>query len=192
MKLEGRDGEFVVIGENIHTTRVVLRKGRLVVKNPEGVEAVRYLRHAQEKTTLPRDSRRTSKRRRITRKAESNTSRSPFMRRCPERAPQADDGLAYLHRLVQRQVDAGADYLDLNVDEVSLRLDDQKASMQWLVRAVQAVSPVPLSVDSSNVETIQVGLESLQRKEPGVPLLNSASLERLEALDLARRYHAQG
>jgi 5-methyltetrahydrofolate--homocysteine methyltransferase len=88
---------------------------------------------------------------------------------------------------VERQLSAGVDFLDLNVDEVSLKLNEQKAAMQWLVRTVQSMSPVPVSVDSSNIEIIQAGLEACQTKA-GSNLLNSASLERLEALDLAREH----
>ena len=98
---------------------------------------------------------------------------------------EASEGLNYVHRLVQRQVDAGADFVDLNVDEISLRPQEQKEAMQWLVRTVEEMCPIPLSVDSSNVETIQAGLESGDRRA-GRILLNSASLERLEALDLAK------
>ena len=188
MRLDGRDGEFVVIGENIHTTRVVLRKGKLVVKNPAGVEAVRfYDTHRKRRfLAIPEDVKRT----RDYEEGRVKYVKIALHAAMSGREPHAGDGLAYLHRLVQRQVDAAADYLDLNVDEVSLRLDDQKASMQWLVRAVQEVSPVPLSVDSSNVETIQVGLEACDGRA-GRALLNSASLERLEALDLARRYNSR-
>ena len=97
------------------------------------------------------------------------------------------EGLRYLRYLVERQLAAGVDFLDLNVDEVSLKLNEQKAAMQWLVRTVQSMSPVPVSVDSSNIEIIQAGLEACQTKA-GSNLLNSASLERLEALDLAREH----
>ena len=103
---------------------------------------------------------------------------------------EASEGLTYVRRLVQRQVDAGADFIDLNVDEVSLRPQDQIEAMKWLVRTVQEMCPIPLSVDSSNVETIQAGLEAGDGRA-GRMLLNSASLERLEALDLAKQYDSQ-
>jgi cobalamin-dependent methionine synthase I len=93
--------------------------------------------------------------------------------------------MEYLRALVRRQVDAGAHFLDLNVDEVSLSPAEQKAAMQWLVRTVEEISPAPLSVDSSNVETIVAGLEACQGRA-GRPMLNSASLERTEALGIAR------
>lgn len=188
MKLEGRDGEFVVIGENIHTTRVVLRRGRLVVENPDGVEAVRYFdtRKRRRFLTVPDDFKRTQ---------DYEEGRVKHVKIAVQaamsgHAPHSDDGLAYLHRMVQRQEDAGTDYLDLNVDEVSLRLDEQKEAMRWLVGVVQEVSPIPISVDSSNVETIGEGLEACNGRA-GRPLLNSASLERLEALDLALRFNAR-
>ena len=42
MKLQNPDLDFVIIGENIHTTRVVMRRGKLVTTTDEGNEAVRY------------------------------------------------------------------------------------------------------------------------------------------------------
>jgi 5-methyltetrahydrofolate--homocysteine methyltransferase len=82
-------------------------------------------------------------------------------------------------------VSAGADFLDLNVDEVSLKLSEQKEAMRWLVRAIEPLSPVPLSIDSSNQEILLTGIEACEGKA-GRPLLNSASLERIDALDLAK------
>jgi cobalamin-dependent methionine synthase I len=188
MKLNGREGEFIVIGENIHTTRVVLRKGRLIVTSPDGVEAVRYPGPDGENRylTIPEAIKRTQ---------DYEEGRVKHIKIALQAAlsglePGASEGLEYLRYLVRRQVEAGADFLDLNVDEVSLRLEDQKAAMQWLVRTVQQVCSTPLSVDSSNIEIIQVGLEA-SNGAAGRLLLNSASLERLEALDLAIRHHTQ-
>ena len=188
MKLEGREGEFVIIGENIHTTRVLLRKGKLVTTNPDGVEAVRYYDTDKKRRYLviPEEAKRTQ---------DYEEGRVKHVKIAVQAAmagqePDRGDGLAYLHRMVQRQVEAGADFLDLQVDEISLRLEDQKAAMQWLVREVEKISPVPLSVDSSNIETIQVGLEACDGRA-GRALLNSASLERLEALDLTREYNTR-
>ncbi|MDE2812990.1 MAG: hypothetical protein OXM01_08205, partial [Gemmatimonadota bacterium] len=42
MNIPGTDRPFFVIGENIHTTRVVLRKGKLIGPDPQGVESVRF------------------------------------------------------------------------------------------------------------------------------------------------------
>ena len=46
-------------------------------------------------------------------------------------------GHDYLRYLVRQQEIAGCHYLDVNVDEISIKLDDQKKAMTWLVRAVQ-------------------------------------------------------
>ena len=186
MKLNGR--EFIIIGENVHTTRVVLRKGKLVTNNPDGVESVRYLdsRKKRRYLTIPEDEKKTQ---------DYEEGRVKHVKIAVQAAmtgegDEASEGLNYVHRLVQRQVDAGADFIDLNVDEISLRPQEQKEAMQWLVRTAQEMCPVPLSVDSSNVETIQSGLEAGDGRA-GRMLLNSASLERLEALDLAKQYDTQ-
>jgi 5-methyltetrahydrofolate--homocysteine methyltransferase len=50
------------------------------------------------------------------------------------------------------------------------------------------MSALPLAVDSSRVETLRAGLEVMEGRRC---LLNSASLERLEALDLAREHGAE-
>ncbi len=186
MELNGK--EFIIIGENVHTTRVVLRKGKLVTDNPDGVEAVRYLDSKKKRRylTIPDDVKETQ---------DYEEGRVKHVKIAIQAAmggegADASEGLTYVFRLVQRQVDAGADFIDLNVDEISLRPQEQKEAMQWLVQTVGEICPVPLSVDSSNVETIQAGLEAGDARA-GRMLLNSASLERLEALDLAKQNDTQ-
>src|SRR5205823_7206537 len=63
-------------------------------------------------------------------------------------------GLAYLRTIALRQVEAGAAFLDVNVDEVSHRLPEQIETMRWLVDWLAPIAPVPLSIDSSNLEII--------------------------------------
>ena len=180
--------EFIIIGENVHTTRVVLRKGKLVTNNRDGVESVRYLDSKKKRRylTIPDDVKETQ---------DYEEGRVKHVKIAIQAAmggegADASEGLTYVYRLVQRQVDAGADFIDLNVDEISLRPQEQKEAMQWLVQTVEEMCPVPLSVDSSNVETIQAGLEAGDGRA-GRMLLNSASLERLEALDLAKQNDTQ-
>jgi 5-methyltetrahydrofolate--homocysteine methyltransferase len=107
-----------------------------------------------------------------------------------ENAPDRAEGWEYLRHLVHRQEAAGAAFLDLNVDEISLKPADQKAAMAWLVRTVQQMTRLPPAVDSSNIDVIRAGLEAC---DPAAarPMLNSASLERIEALDLARQHAAR-
>src|SRR5262249_1372195 len=99
--------------------------------------------------------------------------------------PHTTEGLTYLRTLVEKQLRGGADFLDLNIDEISLKLEEQKSAMRWLVRTVEPLSSVPLSIDSSNQEILLAGIETCTGSS-GAPLLNSASLERIDALDYAR------
>ena len=183
MKLNGRD--FIIIGENVHTTRVVRRKGKLVTNNPEGVESVRYLDTNKKRCYLviPES---------IKKSQEYEEGRVKHVIIAVRGAmsgeePHASEGLEYIRKIVQRQVDANTDFLDVNVDEISWRLAEQKEAMRWLVQTVQQMTDTPLSVDSSNTEIIAAGLEVYDNRV-GRALLNSASLERLEALDLAKQY----
>jgi 5-methyltetrahydrofolate--homocysteine methyltransferase len=57
--------------------------------------------------------------------------------------------------------------------------------MRWLVELLAPVSSVPLSIDSSNLDIIRSGMEAAG-SAAGAPMLNSASLERLEALAVAK------
>jgi 5-methyltetrahydrofolate--homocysteine methyltransferase len=176
------DRQFIAIGENIHTTRVVLRKGKRVALDPEGREAVRFADGEGRACylTIPAP---------IKAAQDYQEGRVKHVKIALQAAMGgAEEGMEYLRFLVRRQEGAGADFLDLNVDEVSLRYEEQRVAMQWLVRAIREMSPLPLAVDSSRVETLRAGLEVMEGRRC---LLNSASLERLEALDLAREFGAE-
>ena len=74
--------------------------------------------------------------------------------------PDAETGLAYLHALAVRQVEAGAQYLDVNVDEYSHRPHEQIEAMEWLVGVLAPIVRVPLSIDSSSIEIIRAGMDA--------------------------------
>ena len=83
----------------------------------------------------------------------------------------------FLQNLAKRQVEKGAHVLDLNIGP------QKKAGaevMDWLVRTVQEVVDVPLSLDSTNAEAIRAGLEVCKQK----PIINStnADPERMSVL----------
>lgn len=185
MRPTGRGGEFAVIGENVHATRVLLRKGSQVVDEAKGRPAVRFVdAEGRDRTmTLP-DAIVDSDQFRL---GKVKHVRAALMAGMDE-GEDACDAVAYLGSLVRRQVAAGADFLDLNVDEVSPDPARQEAAIAWLVRTVEAVTAdVPVSLDSSSVGVIRTGLEAT-RRPAGPPLLNSASLERLDVLDLAAEH----
>ncbi len=180
--------QFVIIGENIHTTRVVRRNGRRATTLPGGVEAVEYRDRAGNVShlTVPEHFTRTQ--------PYEQGNLKHFMiavwKGLHGDADEAAQGTAYVQREVYRQIAAGAHYLDLNVDEASYRLEEQIASMEWLIRNTQSVSSAPPSVDSSNPDIIAAGLEAYDGSA-GRPMLNSVALERIDTLDLAVRHNAR-
>ena len=180
---------FIVIGENIHTTRVLRRKGNRISDLADGSPAVNYRTKAGEVRYLP-----IPEAYRNTQDYEEGRVKHVqiAVRAAMAGGAEAAEGLRYLQRLAQRQEDAGAHFLDLNVDEISLRPEEQQAAMRWLVATMRDASRVPLSIDSSNVDIIRAGLEACSDGANSArALLNSASQERLDALDLAREYDAQ-
>jgi 5-methyltetrahydrofolate--homocysteine methyltransferase len=178
MKPAGHDREFIVIGENIHTTRVVLLNGKLVERLPSGEEAVRYTDASGQVRHLVIPEAMKSRQ-------DYQEGRVKHVMIAVRQAMAGDEeGLRYLKALIHRQITSGSDYLDLNVDEISLKPAEQIAAMQWLVRFVESNASIPVAVDSSNLDIIRAGIDACEGRN-GPPMLNSASLERLEALDLA-------
>jgi 5-methyltetrahydrofolate--homocysteine methyltransferase len=172
---------FIIIGENVHTTRIVRRRDARVGLDESGREAIAFVDADGEQRWLP-----VSSAEQATMEYEEGRIKHVrnALRMAMAEADDADVALAYLHAIARSQVEAGAAFLDVNVDEVSIKLADQTAAMRWLVGAISPAVPVPLSIDSSNLEIIEAGIEAADR-HAGAPMLNSASLERLEALDLA-------
>ena len=83
--------------------------------------------------------------------------------------------------------DSGADYLDLNIGPARKGGDEL---MDWLVKTVQEVSDLPLSLDTTNPVAMEAGLKANAK---GRPLINSVSLqpERLEkGIPMVTKYNA--
>jgi 5-methyltetrahydrofolate--homocysteine methyltransferase len=179
--------QFIVLGENIHTTRVVKRGGVRGHVFEDGTEAIKY---------------RVGGERRYVHVPEHFTTTQPYEQGNLKHfmiavwkglngdADESAEGCAYIEYEVNRQVRAGAHYLDLNVDEASYRLHEQKEAMEWLVKFIESVSSVPPSIDSSNPEIIEVGLHAYGGTR-GRPILNSIALERPDTIDLALKYNAR-
>ena len=175
------DESFTIIGENIHASRVLLRKGRRVVEGDDGREAIRYRESDGNWALLPLPDGYEGRQ-------EYNEGRIKHIMVAIEQGMSQDEalsaaGVAYIHYEARRQVEVGAHFLDINVDEVSPFPERQLAAMEWLVPTTQAAVDVPLSVDSSNPEIIITGLGSYDRRS-GRPIVNSASLERPEVLKM--------
>src|ERR671913_1810640 len=89
-----------------------------------------------------------------------------------------------VERDVLAQVEAGAQMLDVNA---GIPLADEPAILAKTIQLVQALTDVPLSIDSSIVAALEAGLAAYK----GRPLVNSVTgeEERLEAvLPLVKKY----
>lgn len=108
---------------------------------------------------------------------------SPTIRKAiEERNPEP------IFKRAKEQLDAGANYLDLNIGPAR---KDGEEIMQWAVKAVQSkFDNVPLALDTTNKKAIEAGLKVYNR-EKGKPIINSADAgERIGNIDLAAQYDA--
>jgi len=70
--------------------------------------------------------------------------------------------------LAQKQTEAGASYLDVNVGTAA---EDPLEAMQWLVKTIQKECKTPLTLDSQKLDVIKAGLEVVE----GDVMINSVS-----------------
>lgn len=99
-----------------------------------------------------------------------------------------DRDAKFFQELAVKQVEAGAQALDLNLGP---RKKDWEEVFPWMVKAVESVVDVPLSFDSTNLFGIEAGLKTITKTRP---IINSTSAEpeRLEKVPLlAKQYDAQ-
>jgi 5-methyltetrahydrofolate corrinoid/iron sulfur protein methyltransferase len=88
-----------------------------------------------------------------------------------------------IQQLAVAQTKAGMDFIDINIGPA--RKDGDKF-MEWVVKTVQEVTDVPLSLDTTNPIAMAAGLQAHR----GKALINSISLERMEEeLPLAVKYN---
>lgn len=82
---------------------------------------------------------------------------------------------ALIEQLAREQVEAGADYLDINAGTGPER---EAEDMVWLIQVAQHAVAVPLCLDSPNAATLKLAIKAVDRK----PMINSISgePERLE------------
>lgn len=84
--------------------------------------------------------------------------------------------LHYLEAAVHLQLRAGAQILDLCVDEMSPYPAQRMEWIRWLVQTVQGMTDAIISIDSSDPLTIEAGLKVYDRKKSR-PFINSVNLE---------------
>ncbi len=89
-----------------------------------------------------------------------------------------------LQEMAKAQVEAGVDYLDINIGPARKAGDEL---MAWAVETVQEVTDKPLSLDTTNPVAVEAGLKAHQ----GKALINSISPARMEEeLPLVKQYNA--
>jgi 5-methyltetrahydrofolate corrinoid/iron sulfur protein methyltransferase len=94
----------------------------------------------------------------------------------------------FFQELAVKQVEAGAQALDLNLGP---RKKDGEEVFPWIVETVESVVDIPLSFDSTNLAGIEAGLKKVTKAQP---IINSTSAEpeRLEKVPLvAKKYNAR-
>jgi 5-methyltetrahydrofolate--homocysteine methyltransferase len=79
---------------------------------------------------------------------------------------------AFIKDIAQKQVDAGADYVDVNCGTMVF---DEEETMAWLVETVQSQVSAPLCLDSPNPKALEKGLSLVKN---GQPMINSITGEK--------------
>lgn len=178
---------FIIIGENIHCSRVVKREGARGGVAPDGRPGVRFPDGAGGESWLPLPDT-------ILDSAEFNSSGRIKHVMAAVRVglvggSEAETAAAYVAWMAQRQILAGAAYLDLNVDEIDPAVGGRLEAMIWLVKAVGPVTSVRLSIDSSDAAVLEAGLDAIDPAwaDGASPMVNSASVERPDVLELCRQ-----
>lgn len=177
---------FVSVGENIHCTRIFKVGGTFCKPGTNGGHAI-YYRTPEGEKQLPVPALFTSR-------ADWESGR---VKHCAVAIWQgvygsgADQaaGIDYLQNLARQQEKAGATYLDINVDEFSTDVDERVKLMKWTVDVVQKAVSIPMSIDSSNIDILKAGLNACDPSR-GRPMVNSVSLERTDAVEIARAANA--
>ena len=173
---------FIVIGENIHATRVVLRGGQRVVTLPDGRPALPFTDEADvERLLLVPDAALDGPE---GPKQKVKHVKAAVLAGMGSDVDAAELGRGYVRAMARRQAAAGAHFLDLNVDEVTTDVEGRIDAMRWIVGAVEDATDVALALDSSSAAVLRAGLAAASRRA-GAPLLNSAALDRMDVLDLA-------
>ena len=175
---------FIVVGEKIHCTRIFKTDGERVATSADGGFELTYTR-GKAKRALPVPPVFVG----------GPDWASGKVKHCAVAIWQALNGdsaaqaagVDYLVAMAEQQAAQGAAYLDVNVDEYTTDGVERVRVMRWLAGLLQQHSPLPLSIDSSNLDTLRAGLSACDRAR-GRPLLNSVSLERGEAIALTKEF----
>jgi 5-methyltetrahydrofolate corrinoid/iron sulfur protein methyltransferase len=91
-----------------------------------------------------------------------------------------------IHAIAQKQISCGANALDVNVGPSS---DNPKDIMAWLVKAITEVSDIPLAIDTTKIDVMEMGL-SLCKSKPIINSVNANEDKMSSLFGLAKKYNA--
>ncbi len=94
-----------------------------------------------------------------------NTSRKKVQ------AAVADRDAEYIIDDVQKQQDAGANFIDVNA---GARIGHEKEDMEWLLNTIGPIAAVPLCLDSPDPAILEMAYGMVEK----TPMINSISLEK--------------
>ena len=178
---------FIIIGENIHCTRVVKSSGIRTAKLPGGGEGVKFT-YSGESFALPLPKNWGEVSPPYNEGNIRHIALAVYLSLNGESDEERSLGEKYLCWAAERQIRKGAAYLDVNVDEYTNDVTERVEIMSWIAHFFAERYETPLSIDSSNVETLTAGLEKCRKDRP--QMVNSVSLEREEGVDVVIQFGA--
>lgn len=92
--------------------------------------------------------------------------------------------------LAVKQVEAGADFIDINVGTGSGSVTDEINTMKWAVEKVQAHIDKPLCIDSADAEVLSAGLSTIKNEKCMINSTNAEKAQMDKVLHLAKTYDA--
>lgn len=172
---------YIIVGENIHCTRVRLTSGKFVATMPDGRKAMAF-KDGAAMAYLPIPAQ-------ILEGDEWQNGKVRHVAVAVRQGLYGDEaeqaaGKRYIEVMALEQEAGGAWFLDLNVDEFSTDRAEKIRAMEWVAGVVQGVVAIPLSIDSSDPEILRAGLAACDPAK-GRALVNSVSLERAALIPIA-------
>ena len=178
---------FIVVGENIHCTRIVKRGGARMTTADARQEAVTFTYQGEDRLLMVPENWDV-----ISPAFKSGKCKHVALAIWQALHGNGDNqqaGLDYIQYVAEAQIQKGATFLDVNVDEYA---SDPKVTIEimgWLCQFLSERYDTPLSIDSSNPDLIAAGLANC-RKDIRPPMVNSVSLERMDIIGLIKQYEA--
>lgn len=84
-----------------------------------------------------------------------------------------------IQEMAKEEASAGASYLDLNIGPAR---KDGTELMPWVVQTVEAVTDIPLCLDTTNADAMTAGFKAVKNKADAIMNSISAQPERMEKL----------